>query len=366
MPSELQDEYKWLAISAWKRSGTIRAAARETGLSYCAVYRWVKRYQANLPLTALKRKGPKRLVSTEAARKARELLLSNECHGAKDAARALHSLGLTNKLLSASTILRAAKRQAVLDGVPIRAARGRPAKRLTPDTMAKRLAFAIFNRRRAWKRVMFTDRKKFLFFHPGCKVKPVVWLSGKGGRQETRVNRPQALNVYAGLTVHGLTSCVIVAGSDKHKSTYTNKKGQPARNITAKEYRDVMIKTLLPEGQRLMSGAGLSSWVYQQDNDPTHRAASLIVQSFNRGHGTHIEFLPMWPPNSPDLNPIENIWAYVQRRVYAKGCKTFDQFKTAVLEEMASVPQQVLAHLYTSMPKRIARVIETGGGKTKY
>jgi hypothetical protein len=32
-----------------------------------------------------------------------------------------------------------------------------------------------------------------------------------------------------------------------------------------------------------------------------------------------------WPPNSPDLNPIEHVWAYVQARVNVLGCYFFDE-----------------------------------------
>ena len=362
----LTDEQRWRIVFAWLRLKSIRAVVRSTGLSYHAVRHWVQTYIRTRHVQPAKRTGPKQLVSVEAARKAKELLLSTDCHGGKDAARTLHSLGLTPKVLSAQTIIRAAKRQAVRDGDPIRAVRGKPAKQLTQDTMDKRLRFAVMNLRRAWQRVMFTDRKKFLFIHPGCKVKSVAWARKGEGQPVAVVNHPSALNVYCGLTPHGLTATVEVAGSSKHTSTYTNKKGQPAKNITSKEYKAVMMETLLPEGERLMSGAGLSSWVYQQDNDPTHSAAQLIIKNYNRGYATRIELLPKWPPNSPDLSPIENLWGYVQRRVYRRGCKTFDLFKDAVLEELAAVPQHVLSNLYASMAQRMAAVIKKKGGKTKY
>ena len=118
-------------------------------------------------------------------------------------------------------------------------------------------------------------------------------------------------------------------------------------------------QTLLPEGSKLLGGALGSAWVFQQDDDPTHRAAPQIVQAYNKAYGSSITVLAHWPPNSPDLNPIENVWAYVQRRVHARGCLTFEQFKQAV-------PQKYISNLYTSMPKRLSAVISRGGDRTRY
>lgn len=73
-----------------------------------------------------------------------------------------------------------------------------------------------------------------------------------------------------------------------------------------------------------------------------------------------------WPPDSPDLNLIENVWGYVQGRVEAKGCETFDLFCKAVLAELKAVPKSILANLYSSMPKRISKVIKSRGEKTGY
>ena len=98
------------------------------------------------------------------------------------------------------------------------------------------------------------------------------------------------VNVYAGITMHGvMTACHVVAGTSKHKSTHTNKRGQAARNITSAEYEDVLTSTRLPGGRTLMGKHGVTSWVLQQDNDPTHRVVAHVVKHYNKHHGTGVQ-----------------------------------------------------------------------------
>ena len=53
---------------------------------------------------------------------------------------------------------------------------------------------------------------------------------------------------------------------------------------------------------------------FQQDNAPPQRAA--ITRQFLAENGVR---LLDWPWNSPDMNPIDNVWAHVARRVSAHG-----------------------------------------------
>lgn len=360
------EQLRWKVINAWQDGASIREAARRAGLAPKVAHRWVTRYRSTGSVKERSGRGRRRAVSAAAARQAKEMLLSEEHHGAESVARALHLQGLTAKQLHPSTIVRAAVSQAHEDGDPIVAERGKPAKRLSHATRSSRLSFAKIHKRRSWGNVMFTDRKKFLFLYPGCKVRRVQWVRKGKGRQAGAVNHPMCVNVYAGITMHGVTACHVVAGTSKHKSTYTNKKGGPAKNITSAEYEDVLMHTLLPGGEGLLGQHGLKSWVLQQDNDPTHKVAAGVVKHHNKHHGSRVQVLANWPPNSPDLNPIENVWSWVEGKVNEMGCTSFEHFKQAVEDTIKSVPQSMLTNLFASMPKRMAMVIERDGDKTGY
>lgn len=158
----------------------------------------------------------------------------------------------------------------------------------------------------------------------------------------------------------------MVAGTSKYKHQDTNEKGAPAKNITKSQYRRVLTETLLPGGQRVFGVPGLTRWLLQQDGDPTHVVAKEVVTQWNKSNTSTVEVLGNWPPNSPDLNPIENVWAYVQARVDKLGCASFEDFTAAVIGELTHLRRPMLVRLVNSMSQRMAAVVANEGGKTKY
>ncbi len=73
-----------------------------------------------------------------------------------------------------------------------------------------------------------------------------------------------------------------------------------------------------------------------------------------------------WPANSPDLNPIENLWGIVKRKMRDTRPNNADDLKAAIKVTWASITPEQCHRLITNMPRRIDAVIHAKGGPTKY
>jgi hypothetical protein len=352
-----------------KRCNNLTKLARQFKVTRKTVKLWLEREAKTGDVNDMAGRGRKAAMDEATGKEAADMLTSGNYQGSQQVANTLHQQGKTKGGTAPhrTTIVRHAKRAAVVAGTPLRVARGKPAKQLSQAHMNKRLAFCKANKRTNWKLVMFTDRCKFHLRHPGTRVAATQWLY-KGQRREAyTVSKPVVVNVYAGITKFGVTKLHFVAGTSKMDTVHKNKKGQKARNVTSSEYQEVVSKTFLPEGKILFASQSLSVWTLQQDNDPTHKKASAAaLQEWNRENNSAISILPNWPPNSPDLNLIENVWAEVQRQVNDIKCCKLEDFKAVVTTTFKNLKQETINNLFSSMKTRIDTCIELQGGKTKY
>jgi hypothetical protein len=360
------EEERWAIVAKWKETSSIRAVCRALKRSKKVVQQWVQRFQATRGVANAVKPGRKPVLNEAAVRQARDLLLGNQNGGCKSVAQVLHASGSSSKLVDRRTISRAVVKLCAKEGVRIRPFSGKPRKQLTAANKAKRLAFCKKNLKRSWKTTMFSDRKKFPFYYPGEKVQAVSWGVEGSKREAPAVNHAQVVNLYAGISIHGITALHIVTGTSSHKTIYKNKQGKTARNITHGEYKHVVESTFLPGGTRMFSTHGVSTWTLQQDNDPTHKAAHGAVAAWNAKRASSVNVLQQWPPNSPDLNPIENLWGYMDAEMNKKGCATFTEYKEELHKLAKTLPLAYLSKLVMSMPNRLAECIRLGGGKTRY
>lgn len=343
--------------------------AQKVGCSAKTIRLWVNRYHQTGSAKSARASGRPLLLGMHARKRAAQLLLAGVDGGARFVARKLLSEGLTTSLVSPGTVLRGAKAQAREDGDDLICRRGRPPKLLTAVNKSKRVSFCNANKSRSWPRVMFTDRCKFAFRYPGCAVRSVRWIRRSQQHEDgaPRPNRPSVYNVYGGITRYGTTKLHAVTGTTGQKGDYSNKQGHAAKNITQREYKDVLSSTLLKEGRRIFSNQGMSSWTLQQDGDKAHGNAQAVIEKYNsENRGCSVSILPNWPGNSPDLSPIENVWAWVDAEVARLGCKTFQEFKDAIDFKFQNVPKSMCESLFNSVPRRLKRCIDLEGCKTGY
>ncbi len=76
-------------------------------------------------------------------------------------------------------------------------------------------------------------------------------------------------------------------------------------NVTAPVYQEILEHFMLPSADKLFKDL-----IFQQDLAPAHTAKS--TKSWLNDHG--VGALD-WSANSPDLNPIENLWGIVKRKM---------------------------------------------------
>ena len=104
-------------------------------------------------------------------------------------------------------------------------------------------------------------------------------------------------------------------------------------------------------------------FIFQQDNAPPH--VSQHTKGFLESREIHVL---EWPPQSPDLNPIENIWGIMSKMVYKDGktYQTVDDLWRAVMAAFHAILSQTLQNLYSSMYSCLLKVLESGGRRIKY
>jgi transposase len=101
---------------------------------------------------------------------------------------------------------------------------------------------------------------------------------------------------------------------------------------------------------------------FQHDGAPCHRAK--VVQKYFRDNKITVL---TWPGNSPDLNPIENCWSELKRKVADRKPQSKRQLQEVLINIWYHhLDITYIKNLINSMPNRCAAVIKAKGGSTKY
>lgn len=102
--------------------------------------------------------------------------------------------------------------------------------------------------------------------------------------------------------------------------------------------------------------------IFMQDGAPSHSAKT--TKEWLRAR--KITFIEDWPANSPDLNPIEDVWAEVNRRLAKKGCaRDKAQLKQMVEEVWREYPMEKINNHVMSFLTKAQKCAKNRGGLTK-
>jgi transposase len=229
--------------------------------------------------------------------------------------------------------------------IPSRIAAQKPL--LTFQMKRKRLAFARKYRHftaEDWSTVMYSDESTFRCIRA---VRSMVRRPSGMNRFDSRytvktVKHPASLMVWA-----------CFSGSCGRGGIYFL---PPNVTMNGERYQDVLENHLLP------FMAMHRSTHFLQDGAPCH--ASKRIKDFLKAQSFQVID---WPGNSPDLNPIENAWNYMKRKLKSQDISSVPKLKEAILKLWTQdMSREYLKTLSDSMPNRIKAVIDAKGDMTKY
>ena len=108
---------------------------------------------------------------------------------------------------------------------------------------------------------------------------------------------------------------------------------------------------------------GIDRPIFQQDSAPCHTSKKVMAYFEEKGIN-----VMSWPAQSPDLNPIENLWAIMKAKLRKVDCTSKAKLHEAIanLWENDSDIVNSCQKLVGSMPARIQQVIKNRGGHIRY
>ena len=136
---------------------------------------------------------------------------------------------------------------------------------------------------------------------------------------KSSIKYPQSVMVWGAMSAAGVPLCFI--------------KGR----VNAASYQKILEHFMLPSAEKLYED---EDFIFQHDLAPAHSAKT--TGKWFTDHGITVL---NWPANSPDLNPIENLWDIVKRKLRVTRPNTVDELKAAIEASLASItPQQYHRH----------------------
>jgi hypothetical protein len=137
---------------------------------------------------------------------------------------------------------------------------------------------------------------------------------------------------------------------------------EPGVKINGEYYRDVLLSQNMLPAIRELSG---EYFIFQQDSAPAHRANDTVAMLRRETPAFIAPWL--WPPNSPDLNPIDyKIWGVLQDRVYRTRIRDIEHLKERLIEEWSLFDQRIIDAAINQWRQRLHACVRADGGHFEF
>ena len=316
---------------------TLRQIARQCNIHHSSVLNIKKRLHTGaVQPFRVGRCGPKRKTTPTDDRSMVRMIRQDNLLSAKQVCGQLVQRGVN---ISTRTVQRRLNQLGCKSVKPVK----KP--KLTPAMKVKRLQFARDYANRPsefWRTVCFSDECHF-----ECQTasRRRVWqIPGRPAPISETVKHPIKVMIWGIICSKGPGRLHVVEGMmDKN------------------QYLHVMRTRMLPQLSEWFSST--ADCIFMHDSAPCHKAK--VVSQFLESNQVNV--LP-WPGNSPDLNPIENIWGIMKGRISQQTHTTKSQLIASIIRTWFRDEEfhDKLQRSIDSMPRRLQKVIEAKGGHTCY